>query len=300
MSPNEIERRIRAVKVWKRHGERAPHKPLLLLYALGRYSRGEPRMIPYSDVDLDLRHLLTEFGPQRRSVRPEYPFWRLQSDGIWEIGGTERLQPYTSNSDAKKSELLRYQVTGGVPEEIYAELRRNDQLIGGLARTILDENFPTTIHEDILAAVGLDLQRTVTTRRARDPQFRQDVLRAYEEKCAVCGLQIRLGPSSLAIEAAHIMWHQAGGPDVVQNGLALCVLHHKLFDRGAFALSDARVIEVSEHLLGENRFGEYVMTFHGRELHAPQSPKYLPGEEFIHWHRREVFRGPARDLGAGI
>ena len=28
---------------------------------------------------------LFEFGPSRKSYHPEYPFWRLQNDGIWEV-----------------------------------------------------------------------------------------------------------------------------------------------------------------------------------------------------------------------
>ena len=42
-----------------------------------------------------------------------------------------------------------------------------------------------------------------------------------------------LDQETLGIEAAHIKWHQAGGPDTEDNGLALCTLHHKRFDRGA-------------------------------------------------------------------
>jgi len=38
-----------------------PHKPLLILYALGRLSRGEGRLIPYQKVDSDLRRLPIEF-----------------------------------------------------------------------------------------------------------------------------------------------------------------------------------------------------------------------------------------------
>jgi predicted restriction endonuclease len=46
--------------------------------------------------------------------------------------------------------------------------------------------------------------------------------------------------------AAHIRWHLAHGPDVECNWLALCVLHHKLFDLGAFTLSQDGMLVVSE------------------------------------------------------
>lgn len=40
MASEEILRRFENLKVWKRSGEIAPHKPLLVLYALGRWQRG--------------------------------------------------------------------------------------------------------------------------------------------------------------------------------------------------------------------------------------------------------------------
>ena len=49
------------------------------------------------------------------------------------------------------------------------------------------------------------------------------MLTAYEWRCAVCGLDVRLGSVSVALDAAHIRWHQAGGPDREGNGLALCM-----------------------------------------------------------------------------
>ncbi len=42
------------------------------------------RSIHYAKVDRDLRTLLAGFGPSRKSYHPEYPFWRLQKDGLWE------------------------------------------------------------------------------------------------------------------------------------------------------------------------------------------------------------------------
>jgi putative restriction endonuclease len=42
MQPNKLREKLNSIKMWQRGGERAPHKPLLLLYALGRLTHGEP------------------------------------------------------------------------------------------------------------------------------------------------------------------------------------------------------------------------------------------------------------------
>ena len=66
---------------------------------------------------------------------------------------------------------------------------------------------------------------------ARSPQFRQAVLEAYENCCAMCGLQLEL------IEAAHLVPHaHPNGLDIVPNGIALCALHHKSLDTGLLYL----------------------------------------------------------------
>lgn len=110
----------------------------------------------------------------------------------------------------------------------------------------------------------------------------------------MCGYDVRLGSRELGLEAAHIKWHQAGGPDAEVNGLALCALHHKLFDYGAYSVSLRREVQVSELAHGTTGFGEWLVAFHGRPLRQPQSLRYAPEEQFIDWHQREVFRGPAR------
>ena len=51
MHPTDLRRQFADIAVWKRGSERAPHKPLLLLYALAKCGRGEDRLIPYADVD---------------------------------------------------------------------------------------------------------------------------------------------------------------------------------------------------------------------------------------------------------
>ncbi|MDI8841686.1 ACP phosphodiesterase, partial [Salmonella enterica subsp. enterica serovar Anatum] len=42
----------------------------------------------------------------------------------------------------------------------------------------------------------------------------------------------------IALEAAHIRWKQHHGPCEVPNGLALCAIHHKAFDRGSIGLDE--------------------------------------------------------------
>jgi putative restriction endonuclease len=80
MKSQKIKRLFDKLNVWKKGGERAPHKPLLALYALGRCRRGEGRLLSYADVDRDLRKLLMEFGPQRRTYFPDAHFvgWHVR------------------------------------------------------------------------------------------------------------------------------------------------------------------------------------------------------------------------------
>jgi putative restriction endonuclease len=70
------------VKSWRNGGIRAPHKPLLMLYSLAQFSRGDEELI-FAEVEGEVRNLLRGFGPNRQTYRAEYPFWRLQNDNLW-------------------------------------------------------------------------------------------------------------------------------------------------------------------------------------------------------------------------
>jgi putative restriction endonuclease len=154
------------------------------------------------------------------------------------------------------------------------------------------------LHLDILAAVGLSLApaplAAATAGRKRDPTFRARVLTAYEYRCAACGFDVRLGSVSVALDAAHIRWHQAGGPDEERNGLALCVLHHKLFDLGAFTLDPGGRLLVSDQVNGTAGLEEALMRHHGGRVRPAQRPEWWPDVAFLDWHGREVFKGAAR------
>jgi len=293
MSREKLKQLVANINVWKRGSQRAPHKPLLLLYALGRCVRGESREVLFEEVDQKLRRLLIEFGPSRKSQHPEYPFVRLVNDGLWILSHAEGLEPRMGNTDAKKSELLRHRVSGGLPQWAYNQLREAPQFLVQVALDILEAHFPSSVHEDIAAAVGLPLA-SYDLRRPRDPAFRDRVLSAYGYRCAVCDFDVRIDQCQLALEAAHIKWHQAGGPDTEQNGFAFCSPHHKLFDRGAFTVSDELRIRLSRYVHGTTGFDAHVGRFHGGSVNQTVESSFAPDVEFLRWHESEVFRGPAR------
>lgn len=95
-----------------------------------------------------------------------------------------------------------------------------------------------------------------------------NVLNAYYEHCCVCKYDIRMNGASVALEAAHIRMHSAGGPDEVNNGLSLCVMHHKLFDFGAITVDNDLKVRVSERVGGD--WGRKLNDeFHQREISLP-------------------------------
>lgn len=286
--------KIDHLRMGKRNGQYAPHKPLLILHALGELSRGH-EALAYRAIDAPLTRLLEDFGPQRARHHPEYPFWRLQNDGLWVVTADEPVQARQSNNDAKKSELMQKNALGTFPPDELHVLKSDPGNIGIVAKMVLEANFPETLHRDILDTVGLDLDITDGKPR-RSPDFRRKVLRAYEARCCVCGYDIRLGNRLAGLEAAHIMWHTVGGPDEESNGLALCVLHHKAFDLGAFTVdTDGQTIVCSQELSGTTKT-EWLIGFHGSRIREPQSERYFPKEKYLRWHRRTIFRGPVREM----
>ncbi len=119
---------------------------------------------------------------------------------------------------------------------------------------------------------------TVRT-RLHQRSFRERVLDAYRSQCAFC----RLKHLEL-LDAAHII------PDIepesmptVDNGIALCKLHHAAFDSFILGINPDYIIEVREDVLEEE---DGPMLQHGlKELHKSQI--ILPSSQNL-WPKREL------------
>jgi hypothetical protein len=173
--PDELKEKILNIRIWQRGDERAPHKPLLLLYCLARVARGEPRLVSYEEAVDDLRKLLKEFGPYRKIHYPSYPFVKLCNDGgFWEIKGNRVLNTTRDWSD---QDLIQNNTSGGFTVEVYELLKKEKNLVKELASLILNQYFLKTLHKDIITRVGLDLE---TGARRHSPGFRNRLHRVYE------------------------------------------------------------------------------------------------------------------------
>ncbi|MGW2178037.1 phosphorothioated DNA-binding restriction endonuclease [Streptomyces sp. NPDC001732] len=287
--------RTAQLRQWTRNGTRAPHKPLLFLYALGRFQQDADGELRYSAVEEDLRQLLTEYGPGSRTS-PAYPFHHLVSDGVWEV----RTERGPGSPGTGVGELRATGAAGRLAPELRAALRREPSLLGRMARVLLELNFPPSLHGELCEAVGLELEEAeagqlLAARRQRDRRMREMVLTAYEYQCAFCGYDGMIGAVPVGLEAAHVRWWAFDGPDDIDNGLCLCSLHHKLFDKGALGVGEGHRILVSQSFVGRSAVArEHVLALAGRPVIGPQPGIRPVAAAHRAWHTDQVFHGSPR------
>ena len=114
-------------------------------------------------------------------------------------------------------------------------------------------------------------------RRLHQGTFRELVLHAYRHQCALC----RLRHDEL-LDAAHIIPDShAGGAPQVNNGLALCRLHHAAFDRFFVGIRPDYIIEVRSGILCETdgpTLRHAIQGLHGQRIEVPRLRKNRPAE----------------------
>jgi putative restriction endonuclease len=81
----------------------------------------------------------------------------------------------------------------------------------------------------------------------------------------------------------------------IGNGLCLCSIHHKLFDKGVLGVTSQRKITVSARFAGRSKAaGLLVISLSGQDVSPPLKGFPAVAEHYATWHTREVFRSPPR------
>ena len=119
---------------------------------------------------------------------------------------------------------------------------------------------------------------TAVRHRVHQRSFRERVLDAYRRQCAFCRFR---HPELL--DAAHIVPDaEPEGEPIVQNGLALCKLHHAAFDRYFLGVRPDYVVQVRHDLLDEEdgpTLVHGIQALHGNEILIPRDPRFRPDTE---------------------
>lgn len=135
-------------------------------------------------------------------------------------------------------------------------------------------NRPNEINDTIIESISPPRQLTVTsvTKKISDNGFKARVLNAYSQKCAFCGLQLKL------VDAAHILpVSYSESTDETCNGISMCALHHRAFDRSLVTINM-----------------EYQIVHNDKKIEKLSAEKLTDGvEDFVRYLRPYIILPPA-------
>lgn len=115
---------------------------------------------------------------------------------------------------------------------------------------------------------------TTVQRRLYQARFRNEILEAYRERCAVCVLHIRP-----LLDAAHVGADREPKPLIVVNeGLALCATHHRAFSANILRYDPDYTIriELPERTSIGDGEQSMLLAFDGKPLTLPREERDWP------------------------
>jgi putative restriction endonuclease len=135
-----------------------------------------------------------------------------------------------------------------------------------------------------LVREGADGRRTYITtvvrQRLHQRSFRERVIRAYHDQCALC----RLRHHEL-LDAAHIIPDiEPKGLPSVRNGISLCKFHHAAFDAHILGITPEYAIQIRGDVLKEEdgpMLQHALQELHGARIVLPRDKNSWPDKEAL-------------------
>ena len=205
-------------------GHERPHKPVMLLALLDLFEQGviKENRITYSPELLEL------FGEYFDAVRSENdqptpinPFFYLRGDGFWHhhstsgqdavlraLSGPPGIKAFQAISDyvflddelfaLLRDPVARSQLRSVLINRFFAD--RRAKVIALAERESAIAKYQRQLDEGGRVAEGTDILETI-----RDAAFSRVVRRAYDYRCAACGLRVVLEGGLYIVDAAHLI-----------------------------------------------------------------------------------------------
>ncbi|GFO60232.1 HNH endonuclease [Geomonas silvestris] len=293
---------------------RAPHKPILLLAVLDLVHRGVITS-PFISISGDLVELNELFNLYWQCVVPlgqtssiAFPFSRLNNEPFWElvpIPGKSITQAVINNTSSV-SYLRKYALGAKLDDNLFA-IMATDTGREGLREALLQSCFSpvaqillreqssinreafdygTLLEKQAHQQVAVELPPDDYRPVARSQGFRRSIIRAYDHRCALCGVRIITPDQQTAVDAAHIVpWSQSKNDDI-RNGMALCKLCHWAFDRGMIGVANDYSVITSRHIAANANVPGLLTTLAGRGIIPPADKDLWPAQHYLVEHRK--------------
>lgn len=144
--------------------------------------------------------------------------------------------------------------------------------------------FGNSGHDAMVSPPTREYAARVVMQRLHQQAFRKQVLSAYDHHCAMCSIYF-----DEFLDAAHIVPDSEPlGVPTVSNGLALCGLHHRAFDRFLVDVDDNYRLQLSPALLQRRDgpiFQSAFLDRHDRQIRLPSRADQLPERSLLRARR---------------
>jgi len=295
------------------NGDKAPHKPILLLCII--------QLIEIKEITENTIFITPELVATFKDIwsllvrNPKFtanfslPFFHLQSDKFWHLHtypGKEII--LTSSHSIKSFAHLKEAVWyASFDEPLFALLmNENDRLI--LKQTLLGVYFPqfhrltlyqpnsiaNEIANQILKETSATYQRQIERADEEEIFIRNGVFKKliptiYNHCCCISRMRIVSTYNIQMIDACHIIPFAVSHDDTIVNGIPLCPNLHRAFDRGLITINEDYKVIVSQSF-HEDEQAYSIKQYEGAMIALPKEKKYYPAVDNLAWHSKHVFK----------
>lgn len=306
------------LRVASSKGEKAPHKPVLLLSVIEAVETGEitdnkilitPELVARFKSNWSILVKSDVF-----TANFALPFFHLKNEkgNFWHL---HPQQGYEKSLSVAKSigslGVLTANVAYAEIEQAFFDYLQDDSTCIEIRHALLSTYFIDTqanyyaknsqqnaYLEDIENQVKEKPEQYIINQEeleeeevfVRSGTFKKVIPRIYNYTCCVSGLKIITLFDAQFVDACHIIPFSKSGNDTVSNGISLSPTLHRAFDRGLFTVDEDYKIIVSS-IFSESGNTQYgLKQFHGQKIILPDNELFYPDIRNFGWHRKNTFK----------
>jgi putative restriction endonuclease len=135
----------------------------------------------------------------------------------------------------------------------------------------------------VVTPIPVDARRyavVAAKQRLHQAMFREDVLEAYSDRCAITGI-----PEKRLLHAAHILPDRdERGLPIISNGIAMTVLHHSAYDSNLLGIDADGKIHINRSLLEMHdgpTLQHALQNIHGTIIRKPAGETNCPNRDYL-------------------